>query len=79
MFQERVLNTDTVEYVIASSFASGKGRIFEIFFGWRGVRGEEARFVFSSRDWKRIDEMTAYYYTYVERFYQKIRRREQDK
>lgn len=69
MFQERILHTDSIEYVIADAFASGKGRIFEMFFGWRGVRGEEARFVFSSRDWKRIDEMVAYHYTYVKHFF----------
>lgn len=68
MFQERILNVDSIEYFVASTFASGKGYFFETFFGWRSTRGEKARFVFSSKDWKRIDEMVAYYYTFVKRF-----------
>lgn len=56
----RWLNDDSIEYIIASTYASAKGRLFEIYFGWRQTKEGKARFVFSRKDWERIDEMIEY-------------------
>ena len=36
----RWYNENSVEYLIASAYATGKGRMFEMFFGWRQTKGE---------------------------------------
>ena len=59
------LDVDSIEYVVASTYASGKGRLFELFFGWRRTnKFNMAQMVFSKKDWIRIDEMVCYYYTF---------------
>lgn len=61
----RWYNDDNIEAVIASAFAGGKGPLFEMFFGWRANRNGKSKFVFSNKDWKRIDIEIAYYKKYV--------------
>lgn len=61
----RWVNQNTVEYVITSTYAEGKGYLFNLFFGWRQTHKDNARFTLSRKDWKIIDEMIEYYYTFV--------------
>jgi len=61
----RWYNENSIEAVIASTFASGKGRIFEMFFGWRENHKGECRFVFSRNDWEKIDEEIEYYKKFI--------------
>ena len=61
----RWLPDNSIEYIIASTYASGKGYLFDMFFGWRQTKGGQCRMVFSRKDWKRIDEMVKYYNTFV--------------
>jgi len=57
----RWYNINSIEYVIACAYASGKGRIFEIFYGWRTVYNNDCKMVFSRKDWENIDELIRYY------------------
>ena len=61
----RWLHEDSIEYVIASTYASGKGYFFETLFGWRQNKKGNCKMVFSKKDWKKIDEMIEYYNTFV--------------
>lgn len=61
----RWYNENSIESVIASTFARGKGRLFEMFFGWRENRKGENKFVFSDNDWEQIDEEIEYYKKFV--------------
>lgn len=63
--ETRWLNINSIDYVIASSYAAGKGYLFEMFFGWRKTRNENCKMVFSKKDWKTIDTMKKYYNTFV--------------
>ncbi len=63
----RWVNINSIEYVIASTYAQGKGYIFEMLFGWRKTRGEDAKFVFCKKDWENIDTMIKYYNTFVKK------------
>lgn len=59
------LDDNSIEAVIAFTYASAKGFIFEMFFGWRQTKHDKVKFLFSKRDWKNIDTMVKYYYKYV--------------
>ncbi len=61
----RWYHEDSIEYVIASTYAQGKGRLFEMFFGWRETYNHECRMVFSANDWENIDECIEYYNEFV--------------
>ena len=61
----RWYNEDSIEAVLASTYAGGKGYLFEMFFGWRENRKGESRFVFSRKDWERIDTAIEYYKKFV--------------
>ena len=61
----RWYNENSIEYLIASAYATGKGRMFEMFFGWRQTKGEDCRMVFSRRDWEKIDELIEYAHRFV--------------
>ena len=62
----RWMPLNSIEYTIASTYASGKGFLFEMFFGWRQTnKDNQCRMVFSRKDWKQIDEMIKYYNTFV--------------
>ena len=63
----RWYHQDSVEAVICFTFASGKGYLFESFFGWRQNRDEKDRFVFSKRDWEKIDTEIAYFYKFCKK------------
>ena len=64
----RWLHEDSIEYTIASTYASGKGRLFEMFLGWRQTNEEgQCRMVFSRKDWEQIDEMVNYYNAFVKK------------
>ena len=57
----------SIDYTIASTYAQGKGFLFEMFFGWRQTNiRNECRMVFSRRDWKKIDEMISFYHTFAD-------------
>lgn len=59
------INVDSIEYTIACNYADGKGCIFEMFFGWRGIKGDKAKMVFSRKDWKKINTMVEYSKKYL--------------
>lgn len=61
----RWLHEDSIEYIIALTYARGKGYLFEMFFGWRQTKKGQCRMVFSRKDWEQIDIMVKYYNTYV--------------
>lgn len=61
----RWYHIDSIEFVIADTFSSGKGIAFEIFFGWRETNNNMAKFIFSKKDWSIIDESVAYYKRYA--------------
>lgn len=61
----RWYHEDSIEYLIASTYATGKGRLFEMFCGWRGTHNHECKMVFSANDWKNIDESIEYYNKFV--------------
>lgn len=64
----RCLNENSIEYTIASTYASGKGRIFEMFFGWRSTdKNGMAKFILNRKGWEIVDEMVEYYHRYVEK------------
>ena len=65
--ETRILNVNSIEYVIASTYATGKGRLFEMFFGWRCTKGENAKIVLSKKGWAEVDEMIDYYKKFVEK------------
>ena len=52
------LELDSIEYALASAYSSGKGYLFEIFFGWRCTRTiahkEFAKFVLPNKAWDEI-------------------------
>ena len=61
----RWYHIDSIEFVIADTFSSGKGIAFEIFFGWREINNNMAKFIFSKKDWAIIDESVEYHKRYV--------------
>ena len=64
----RYLNENSIEYTIASAYASGKGRLFEMFFGWRRTdKNGTVKFILSRKGWQVVDEMVEYYHRYVEK------------
>lgn len=64
----RYLNENSIEYTIASTYASGKGFIFEMFFGWRHTdKNGIVKFILSRKGWQVVDEMIEYYHRYVEK------------
>lgn len=63
----RWIDIDTIEYVIACSYADGKGFVFSLFFGWREANKYKARFVLGKKDWRAINTMIEYYYKYVKK------------
>lgn len=67
MMISRILDDNSIEYVVAVTYASAKGRLFEMFFGWRGCRGNYSRVVLSKKGWARVDEMVRYYHTFCEK------------
>lgn len=54
---------DSIEYILASAYSSGKGYLFEMFFGWRQTRkfGECARFVLPNKGWEEINVLKRLY------------------
>lgn len=64
---ERWINTNSIEYVITSSYTDGKGYLFNLFFGWRRTHNEEALFSLSKKDWKTIDTMIKYYHIFIDK------------
>lgn len=64
----RYLKEDSIEYIIACAYASGKGRIFEMFFGWRKTdKNGMAKVILSHKGWQTVDEMVEYYHRYNEK------------
>lgn len=55
------LDENTIEYVIACTYAHGKGYIFEMFYGWRKSKDGMSCIILSKRDWKIVEYMTEYY------------------
>ena len=55
------INENTIEYLITSAYCTGKGRLFEMFFGWRCTNKEgNAKFIMSSKDWEKINTLIEY-------------------
>jgi len=66
--ETRWIHEDSVEYVIASTYAKSKSYLFQSFFGWRQTKSDGmARFVLTKRGWKMVDESIKYYYTFVKK------------
>lgn len=63
----RWYDENSIETVIASAFARGKGYIFELFLGFRENRNGKNKFVFSNNDWKQIDEVIEYYKKFIKK------------
>lgn len=64
----RWLNENSMEYVIAFTYASGKGRLFEMFFGWRETNKDgNCKMIFSKKDWEKIDSSIEYYHKFIEK------------
>lgn len=66
MFTKRQYHTMSVESVIADAYARGKGYLFEMFFGWRSTNENSiATYLFSKRDWEKIDVLVDDYKRHV--------------
>ena len=63
----RWIDNNTIEYVITSTYTEGKSYIFNMFFGWRQTRENNAKFVLSKKDWEKIDVMIRYYNRFVKK------------
>ena len=64
----RWLNENSIEYIIAFTYASGKGFLFEMFFGWRGTdKNDNCKMIFSKKDWQNIDASIKYYYKFIKK------------
>lgn len=64
----RKYHIDTIEYLITDTYAEAKGRLFNLFFGWRKTDSNNmAYFNLSNKDWENIDISIKYYYTFVEK------------
>lgn len=61
----RWYDENSIEYVICFTYASGRGKLFEMFYGWRETRNGKCKMIFSTADWKNIDESIEYYYKFV--------------
>ena len=60
--ETRWLHQDSIEYIIAETYAHAKGYLFEIFFGWRKTTSNGmSKIVLTRRGWKKVDEMIKYY------------------
>lgn len=59
------LDENSIEYVLAITYAESKGRLFEMFFGWRCSRKDgRSRIVLPKKGWATVAEMTQYYNTF---------------
>ena len=61
----RWYSDDSIEGLLAATYAEGKSFLFQMFFGWREARKSEMKFVFSRKDWKNIDRKIEYYKKFV--------------
>ena len=60
--ETRWLHQDSIEYIIAETYAHAKGYLFEMFFGWRKTTSNGmSKMVLTRRGWKKVDEMVKYY------------------
>lgn len=60
--ETRWLHQDSIDYIIAETYASAKGRLFEMFFGWRQTKKDGmSKIILTRRGWKIVDEMIEYY------------------
>ena len=65
MMISKWLDENSVEYVLAITYAEGKGRLFEMFFGWRGsYKNGLSRVVLPQKGWATVAEMAQYYRTF---------------
>ena len=62
--ETRWIHEDSIEYVIASAYAHGKGYWFNVMFGWKATHNHKCKVVLSHKDWRKVDEMIRYYYTF---------------
>lgn len=63
----RWVRTDIPEYAIVCAYADAKDPIFQMLFGWRECHNNESRFVFTRRDWNKIEAIIKYYKTFIEK------------
>lgn len=64
MMISKWLDENSLEYVLAITCAESKGRLFEMFFGWRCSRNGLSRIVLPQKGWATVAEMTQYYQTF---------------
>ena len=60
-------NNDSIEYIIASAYATGKGRWFGMFFGWRECHKNESKIILSKHDWEEVNDLIEYYNKFVKK------------
>ena len=67
MMISKWLDENSIEYVLAITYAESKGRLFEMFFGWRGSRKDgRSRIVLPQKGWATVAEMAQYYHTFCD-------------
>lgn len=65
MMISKWLDENSIEYVLAITYAESKGRLFEMFFGWRCSRKDgRSRIVLPKKGWATVAEMAQYYHTF---------------
>ena len=62
----RWIDENSIEYVIACTYAESKGYLFNSFFGWRKTRKNMAKVTLSKHGWEIVDQMVRYYKIFVE-------------
>ena len=72
MFKTRYYDPESIEGLLTLTYACGKSRLFQMFFGWRetyayGEDKQESRIVLTKHDWEQIDNEIEYYYKYVKK------------
>ena len=61
------LDADSIDYLIATAYSAGKGKLFGIFFGWRECNQGKSKITLSKQDWEEIKDLTEYYKNFIEK------------
>lgn len=68
----RWIDENSVEYVIACTYAESKGYLFNSLFGWKETKKNMAKITLSKHGWETVDQMVKYYKTFVEKDIDKL-------
>lgn len=62
----RILQENSLEYLIAITYAEAKGFLFEMFFGWRGTdKDGNAKIILTKKGWIAVEEKIKYYNKFI--------------